>query len=47
MPLSGQYEAMLLTDIYMVKVEMMMKIPKKSRDEALERVAAIFDKKTA
>ena len=46
-PLSGQYEAMLLRDIYMVKEEMMKKIPKKSRERALEKAAAIFDKKIA
>lgn len=46
-PLTGQYEAMLLRDIYLVKEEMMKKIPRKSRDGAMERAAAIFDKKAA
>lgn len=41
-PLSGQYEQMLLKDIYMVKVEMERKIPEKSRDAVFGKASAVF-----
>jgi len=34
-PLSGQYEAMLLRDIHMIKIEMIKNIPKRSTEMQL------------
>ena len=46
-PLSGQYEQMLLRDIHIVKLEMERKIPERARDAAFSKAAAMFSKSKA
>jgi TB2/DP1, HVA22 family len=41
-PLSGQYENMLLRDAYLVKAGMVKAIPTQHRDRVLEKAAHIF-----
>lgn len=45
-PLSGQYENMLLRDAQMVRQEMERKIPTKMRAKALSKAASIFSAST-
>lgn len=46
-PLSGQYEAMLLRDVHILKVEILKKIPERKRDSFLKQAASLFvEKKT-
>lgn len=45
-PLSGQYENMLLHDAYLVKIGMENSIPKKNRESVLKKASAIFAAKT-
>jgi len=41
-PLTGQYENMYLKDIHLMKIEMLRKIPKSSKESVLAKAAAIF-----
>jgi hypothetical protein len=44
-PLSGQYQNMLLHDAYLVKLGVMKDVPEKQRDETMEKAAILFMKK--
>ena len=41
-PLSGQYENMLLRDVHMVQLEMMKLIPEKSRGGVFQKASDVF-----
>lgn len=43
-PLTGQYENMILCDIQLVKMEIEAKMPEKSRSRLFQRAADIFSK---